>query len=188
LPAGTNLIDQDRHTFPCGFISNHDKAASQFQSEFKHEGVPPMARAIIAVVVSYLLMFVLVFVAFTCMYLLLGADGAFKPGSYDASSLWTGLAFVVDFVIAIIAGWICVAIAKTHKASLGLAITVFVLGMLLAIPAVMVHNSKPDMVRSGSVSNMEAMQRAKQPIWVSFVFPFIGAAGALIGGKLKRRA
>ena len=39
-----------------------------------------MARTVIAVIVSYVLMFVLVFIAFTCLYLVLGADGAFKPG------------------------------------------------------------------------------------------------------------
>jgi hypothetical protein len=147
-----------------------------------------MARAIIAVVVSYLLMFVLMFVTFTCIYLLLGADGAFKPGIYDASNLWIALSFVVTLVVSTIAGWICVAIAKTGKASMGLAIVIFVLGLFLAIPSIMARNANPNMVRTGNVSNMEAMQRAKEPIWVPLLFPFVGAAGALIGGKLKRRS
>jgi hypothetical protein len=147
-----------------------------------------MLRAIIAVVVSYLLMFVLMFVIFTCMYLLMGADSAFQPGTYDASNLWIALSCVVTLVAAIIAGWVCVAIARTRKASLGLAVAIFVFGLFLAIPSIMARNANPHLVRTGDVSNMEAMQRAKEPIWAPFLFPFIGVAGALIGGKLKRQS
>lgn len=147
-----------------------------------------MVRAIIAVIVSYLLMFVLMFVSFTCMYLLLGADRAFQPATYDASNLWIALSCVVTLLAAIIAGWVCVAIARTSKASMGLAVAIFGLGLLLAIPALMAHNANPHMVRTGDVSNMEAMQRAQEPIWAPLLFPFIGVAGALIGGKLKRQS
>jgi len=45
-----------------------------------------MARQIIAVVVGYVAMFVLISVAFTAEYLLLGARHAFKPGSLEASN------------------------------------------------------------------------------------------------------
>jgi hypothetical protein len=145
-----------------------------------------MLRAILAVIVSYIVMFVLIFVAFTCAYLLMGADNAFKPGTYQASNRWIAMAFAVNLVIAIIGGLICAVIAKGGKAPLALAAVVFVLGLLLAIPALMIK--KPDMVRTGNVSNMEAMQKAKQPPWVPFTFPIIGAIGVLIGGKLKRRA
>ena len=146
-----------------------------------------MARAIIAVIVSYIAMFILVFLTFTCVYLILGADMAFKPASYDASNLWLAIAFAINFVIAIIGGLICAAIAKGGRAPVALAVVVFVLGMLLAIPTIMGYNARPNMIRTGNVSNMEAMQRAKQPNWVPILFPFIGAAGVLIGGRLKRR-
>jgi hypothetical protein len=133
-------------------------------------------------------MFVLVFIAFTCLYLVLGADGAFKPGSYDASNLWMALSIVIGIVIAILAGFICATIAKGGRAHVGLAIVVLVLGLLFVIPTIMVHNAKPNLPRTGYVSNMDAMQRARQPIWAPFAFPFISAAAVLIGGKLKRRA
>ena len=41
-----------------------------------------MARSIIAVIASYLAMFVLAFIAFTCAYLIVGSDVAFLPGIY----------------------------------------------------------------------------------------------------------
>jgi hypothetical protein len=43
------------------------------------------------------------------------------------------------------------------------------------------------LVRVGDVPMMEAMQKAQEPDWAPFALPFIGAAGVLIGGKLKRR-
>ena len=143
-----------------------------------------MIRAILAVIVSYVLMFVLMFLAFTGVYLVLRADGAFKPGSFEASSTWIAIAFAVNFVIAVIGGMVCAAIAKGGKAPIALSAVVFVLGLLLAIPSLMVQ--KADVVRAGDVPMFEAMQKAKEPPWVPLTFPIVGAIGVLIGGKLKR--
>lgn len=147
-----------------------------------------MARTIIAVVVSYLIFLVLFVLTLNGMYSVLGADGSFKPGVYDASSAWIGLSFVATLVTAIIAGWICVAIAKTGRAAKGLAIAIFVLGLFLAIPPIMANRANPHLVRSGPVSHTDARQKAIEPIWVPLLFPFIGVAGALIGGRLKRQS
>lgn len=144
-----------------------------------------MLRAILAVIVSYVLMFVLIFLAFTGVYMVLRADGAFKPGSFEASSAWIGIAFAVNFVVAIIGGMVCAAIARGGKAPIALAAIVFVLGLGLAIPSLMVQ--KTDAVRAGDVPMFEAMQKAKEPPWVPFTFPIVGAIGVLIGGKLKGR-
>src|SRR6266498_3823595 len=132
-----------------------------------------MARAIIAVIVSYIIMFVLTFCAFTGVYMVLRGDGSFKPGSFAASNRWIAIAFVVNFVVAVIGGLICAAIAKGGKAPLALAAVVFVLGLLLAIPSLMVP--KADAVRVGEVPMFEAMQKAKEPPWVPLTFPIVGA-------------
>ena len=144
-----------------------------------------MIRAILAVIVSYVLMFVLIFLAFTGVYLVLRADGAFKPGSFEASSAWIAIAFVVNSVVAVIGGMVCAAIAKGGKAPIALAAVVFVLGLLLAIPSLMVQ--KAGAVRAGDVPMFEAMQKAKEPPWVPLTFPIVGVIGVLIGGKLKGR-
>ena len=146
-----------------------------------------MARAIIAVIASYILMFVLTFLAFTGVYMVLHADGSFKPGLFLASNRWIAIAFGVNFVVAVIGGLICSAIARGGKAPLVLAIVVFVLGLLLAIPSLMAQKANAGKVRSGDVPMMEAMQKAQEPVWVPFTFPIVGAIGVLIGGKLKRR-
>lgn len=146
-----------------------------------------MARSILAVIGSYVLMFILTFITFSGMYMVLRADGSFKPGTFESSNLWTGTAFVASFVIAVIAGFVCAAIARGGKAPLVLAIVVFVLGLLLAVPSLMAKRTNAGLVRVGDVPMMEAMQKAQEPDWAPFALPFIGAAGVLIGGKLKRR-
>jgi hypothetical protein len=69
-----------------------------------------MARQIIAVVVGYVAMFVLISVAFTAEYMLLGARHAFKPGSFEASNEWIGIGLGLNLVISIAGGFICAAI------------------------------------------------------------------------------
>ena len=145
-----------------------------------------MLRAILAVIVSYIVMFVLLFLAFTCAYAVLGANGSFKPGSFAASNTWIAIAFAVNFVVAVIGGFICAAIAKGGKAPIALASVVFVLGLLLAVPSLMVPRA--DAIRAGDVPMFEAMQKAKEPPWVPFTFPIVGSIGVLIGGKLKRKS
>jgi hypothetical protein len=147
-----------------------------------------MLRSVLAVIAGYLAMFVLIFLAFTCAYQVLGAGWAFKPGSFEASNRWLAIAFVVNFVVAIIGGLICAMIAKGGKAPFALAILVFVLGFVFAIPDLVSRNATTNMIRAGDVPMLEAMQKAKQPVWAPLLFPFIGAAGVLIGGRLKRRS
>jgi archaellum biogenesis protein FlaJ (TadC family) len=148
-----------------------------------------MARSIIAVIASYVLMFVLTFIIFSGLYMVLRADGSFKPGTFESSNVWMGAAFVASFVIAVIAGFVCAAIARGGKAPLVLAIVVFVLGLVLAIPSLMAKKTNAGLVRgAGDVPMMEAMQKAQEPDWAPFALPFIGAAGVLIGARLKRRS
>jgi hypothetical protein len=96
---------------------------------------------------------------------------------------------VVYFVLGIISGLVCAAIAKGGKAPLALAAVVLLLGLLFAIPSIIARNDTTNMVRAaGDVPMFEAMQKAKEPLWGPLLFPVVGAAGVLIGGKLKRRS
>jgi hypothetical protein len=145
-----------------------------------------MARSIIGVIVGYIAMFVLTFVAFTAEYMLLGTDHAFKPRTFVASNRWLAIAFAINFMVAVIGGFICAAIARGGKAPLVLAIVVFVLGLLFAIPSLMVPHTGA--VRAtGDIPMFEAMQKAEEPRWVPFTFPIVGVVGVLIGGKLRKR-
>jgi hypothetical protein len=133
-------------------------------------------------------MFALTSLGIIGLYLLIGPNHAFKPRSYMASNRWIAMAFGMSFVIAIIGGFLCALIARAGKAPMALAIVVFALGLVLAIPSVIAHRTNPNEVRDGSVSNFEAMKKAKEPIWVPFTSPIIGVVGVLVGSRLKRKA
>ena len=146
-----------------------------------------MGRSIIAVIVSYIVMFILNFIGFVCLYTVVGSNNAFKPRLFLASNRWIAMTMVIILITAVIAGLICAAIAKGGRAPLALAIVILVLGWLLAVPAVMKAKANADLVRAGDVPQMEAAQKAYWPIWTPFTFPVISAFGALLGGRLKRR-
>jgi len=146
-----------------------------------------MGRSILAVVVAYVAMFVLAFIAFTCAYLIVGPDVAFKTGIYEASTNWIGIAFVIQFVIAIIGGIICALIAKGGRAPFALAIVAIVLGIGVALADMNKAKTNAGLVRTRNTPQLEAVQKAYWPVWVPFAFPFTSAVGILIGGKTKRR-
>ena len=147
-----------------------------------------MARAILAVVLSYLAMFVLAFLAFTCAYLIVGNDIAFKPGIFEASSTWIAIAFIINIVDGVIGGFVCALIAKGGKAPLALAAVVILLGLAVAFADTNKRKQNIGMIRAGNTPQLAAIQKAFWPVWVPFAFPFTGAVGVLIGSKLKRRA
>lgn len=146
-----------------------------------------MLRSVLAVIVGYVVMFVVQVAAFMTIYSLVGANWSFKTGSYQASTRWTAMQFAVILVTAIIAGLVCALIARGGKAPLALAVVVLVLGFLLAILGTALRPADTHEVRTGDVPNMVAMSKARHPAWVVFLGPVVAAVGVVIGGKLKRR-
>jgi MFS family permease len=147
-----------------------------------------MARSIIGVIVGYIVMFILQVAVFMTIYTMMGPDWSFKPASYEASTRWTVAQFTVILISAIIAGLVCAIIARGRKAPMVLAGIVLALGLALGALAVSMKPAGAHEVRTGDVPNMEAMSKARHPMWVVFLGPVIGAVGVVIGGKLKRKS
>ncbi len=146
-----------------------------------------MLRAVLAVIVGYLVIALLVFATFSLAYLLMGADGAFRPGTYDVTTLWLVVSFVFSFIAAIVGGWVCATIARRSKAPKVFAVVVFVLGLRLALSVLMASEPRLQ-VREGNIGNIAAMQNAKQPAWVALMNALIASAGILLGARLKEGA
>lgn len=144
-----------------------------------------MARSISAVIAGYVAIFIIVTAVFEAAYLAMGTERAFQPGSWEVSALWIGVSIVVGLAAAVAGGAICAAIAKTGKPPRVLAALVLVFGIALAVRVA--RAKEPDEPRIGEVSNVEAMKKAKQPVWIAFLNPFLGAAGVLIGERLLRK-
>jgi cytochrome bd-type quinol oxidase subunit 2 len=145
-----------------------------------------MLKSILAIIASYVVMFIFLFAAFTGCYLALGADGAFQADSYNVSTVWIGLTVVVCLLAGTIGGFLCAAISKSRKTCQVFAFIVFFLGLLACIPAMKRSPDAPN-VRAGEVSNLEAMGLAVSPMWLHLLTPVISAAGVLLGARMKGR-
>ena len=143
-----------------------------------------MLKSILAVIVGYVVMAIFAFGVFTAAYFCLGADRAFEPASYTVSTLWIAVMIVITLIAGIIGGFVCAAISKSKTTCLVFAGIVFLLSLVFAIPHIM--KERTDTVRSGDVSNIEAMQQAQPPTWVCLVNPVLGAAGILLGARMKK--
>src|ERR1043166_6891095 len=137
-----------------------------------------MVRSVLGVIVGYIVMFILQVAAFMTIYTIVGPDWSFKPGSFQASTRWTVMQFTVILI--------CAIIARGGKAPLVLAGVVLVIGLALGALSTGMRPVDAHEVRRGNVPNMEAMSKARHPMWVVFLGPVIGALGIVIGGKLKR--
>lgn len=144
-----------------------------------------MGRAILSVVVGYVTMFAAIFLTFSGLYLLLGQDLSFRPGSYEPSVLWTVVSFALGIGAAVLGGYTCARIARTVTPPKVLAGVVLVIGLLSAVPILMTV-TPPAEARTGEVGNLDAMMKAKQPAWVALANPLVGLAGVLLGARLRR--
>ncbi|WP_145233736.1 hypothetical protein [Urbifossiella limnaea] len=144
-----------------------------------------MLRAVAAVVVGYVVMFATIFLTFSALYLLLGQERSFQPGSYEPSLLWNAVSFALGIGAAVLGGVVCASIARAAKPPKVLAGFVLILGLLSAVPVLMAA-ATPAEERTGDAGNLDAMMKAKQPAWVALANPFVGFVGVLLGARLRR--
>lgn len=145
-----------------------------------------MLKSILAIIVSYVAMFIFLFVAFTGCYFALGADGTFQTDSYNVTTVWIALTVVVCLLAGVIGGFFCAAISKSQRPCQVFAFIVFFLGLLACIPAMQRSPDAPN-TRAGEVTNFDAMKLAVSPMWVHILTPVISAAGVLLGARMKGR-
>jgi hypothetical protein len=143
-----------------------------------------MLKSILGVVGGYIVMMLVAFAAYTAAYLGLGADRAFEPGTYALSGIWIALVIVITLISGLIGGLTCAAISRSRTTGLVFAVIVVVLGFVFELPNMMKDRSTE--VRSGEVSNMDAMGKAYPPTWLCLLNPLLGGAAVLMGTRMKK--
>lgn len=145
-----------------------------------------MMRIVLGIVVGYLAMAIVVFVVFTLAYLFMGTERAFRPGSFEVSTLWVSMAVVVNVAAAVVGGLVAASLARSSTGPRVLAGLVLVLGALAAIPAFLPPAAGTPTERSSELSNLEAMTQARQPAWFAATVPVVAAIGVLFGASLTK--
>jgi hypothetical protein len=143
-----------------------------------------MLKSIVGVIVGYLVIAFVAFVAYTAAYLGLGADRAFEAGTYALSGIWIGLVIAVTLIAGLIGGLTCAAISKSRTTGLVFALIVFVLSFVFELPNIMKDHTP--VARAGDVSNLEAMGKAQPPAWLCLLNPFLAGAAVLMGTRMKK--
>jgi hypothetical protein len=145
-----------------------------------------MGKVLAGVVAGYVVMLAVVFGLMTVAWMVLGADGAFRPGTFEVTGTWIAAGIVVALLAAVAGGWTCARITPDPRAIRLLVGLVVVLGVIFAIP-VLTAPAGPPAPRPAGLAMMEAMKQGVQPAWVALLNPALGAIGALIGSRLHRR-
>ena len=143
-----------------------------------------MVRAILGVIVGYIVMAILVMVLFVGMWFALGVDGMLESGTFQGKWTINIGAPLISIIGALVGGAICMKVGRSRKAVLVFACLVLAAGLVAA--AVGWNKPEPGPRKPG-LSVFEALQQGREPNWYLLVNPIIGAAGILIGGRLARQ-
>lgn len=144
----------------------------------------PTLKNITAAVLAYVVMFALAFVLFSLMWTVLGADGAFAPGTWDVSVGWIVGSLVLGVIVAVSGGFTCEKLSANRQGVVILVALVIVMAVLSAMPDAPLT---PTGARPDDISMFDAMSSVQQPGWLLVVNPIIGIIGVLFGAKLAGR-
>jgi hypothetical protein len=142
-----------------------------------------MVRKVIGVIVGYIAMSITLFVLFSGLYVLLGTSGSFQDGNFNITMTWILSGLVVFFVGGSIAGFVYGQISKAEGPVI-MAGVILLLGLLIAVSQT-VQDPGVTVRDAGDVSLIDAMNKARQPIWALIANPIAGFLGAMIGGRSK---
>jgi uncharacterized membrane protein YoaK (UPF0700 family) len=145
-----------------------------------------MLKSILAIIVSYILMFAVFMAIFTGLYFLLGVERVFQSDSYEVTMLWILLTLVIGFLVSMFSGYVCAAISKSWRTCQIFALIVFLLSLIQCFSALKRNPDAPN-TRAGEVAMFDAMKLAVSPLWLHFVNPILCGAGVLVGARMKRR-
>ena len=149
-----------------------------------------MVRAIVGVIVGWLVSVACVFIGLAAAWMVLGASFAYEEGTLNVTVGWCAIALGVGLVAAILAGLVTALIAPSPRRTpvKVLAVLILVLGLANAVGYAFVD--RPDAEPSKPVEEMtmaDAIRESVSPNWFNFANALVGFVGVLIGGGIRPR-
>lgn len=143
-----------------------------------------MGRTALGAIVGYVVMLIFIIATFTVVAPLLGMERLFEPGTWDASSFWLTISISLSVVGAILGGMVATRVGRSPRAATWLAVLVFVLGTAMAVSGV--NETTRGGPRAPEATIADAGAHTRQPTWLMYLNPLLGAAGVLVGGRGRR--
>lgn len=146
-----------------------------------------MLRAIFSVIVGYVVMALWVFATLAGAWFVLGSEFAHGEGT-EASTGWSVLMLAMGLVGAVLGGLVCASIGRAAAPVKVLAGIVLVVGLAFGVLQVIGVGSDDAAaaVPPEEMTMLEAMEGTKPPTWYSLALPFVGCAGVVLGGRMRR--
>ncbi len=151
-----------------------------------------MIRTLAGTVAGYILMALLGTVAFSLLWLALGAEFAFENGTLEVTPGWILFSLPLNFLVALFGGWMAVHVGRSAVASgvlcaLVLAFGALSLGLEMRTPPLSPERQMEilSQAESGKVGNLAVGPFARRPTWFALALPLLGGVGALVGGRFR---
>lgn len=142
-----------------------------------------MLRAILAVLAGYAVIVLVVAGTFSAAYTMMGVDGAFEPGTYAVSTQWLVASIGLSILGAVAGGAVASAIFPSSQNILAALVLVAGLGLAVLTPRA-TGDEAP--IRFDELSSIEALQNARQPTWLMYLNPVLGAVFVLVGARMRQ--
>jgi len=147
-----------------------------------------MLRAISGAIVGYVALVIVVIAGLALAWAVLGGTGSFSGDGPYPSTAWNASALISGFVAAFLGGWVALKIGRSVLAVKILVALMLVLGLYGALTAESAYQKRVAKAVAKPVAELsfiEAGTVAKNPAWYNWVIPFVGAAGAMLGGRQR---
>jgi hypothetical protein len=155
-----------------------------------------MLRAIVAVILGVVAMWLLGFGLVAAAYSAFGAERVFAPGTWATTTAWNVAGLTIGFIAAAAGGAV---IAKVGRSCVPvLALAAIVLGLRLAYgdcPSFAAHRSVISVIETSTRDvppartaepSLGELCYAQEPREVAYVNPLLGVGGVLIGAGVMR--
>ena len=146
-------------------------------------GIRRKARIFGGVLTGYAVMALVLFGLFSCAYFVLGAEGSFVDESWDISGAWIAVSISGGLVAAYVGGFVCRRVSQRLQGVWVLAGAIVILGIAMAQAS---SEATTVAERMTNPTLQDAMNNARQPVWIAYINPLLGAVGVLLGGHRKK--
>lgn len=145
-----------------------------------------MVRTIAAIVVGYLVIVLLVLGLGLAAYAGIGVENAYQEKSWHATPIIGVLTLISGVFAAVVGGWVAGKVDTRPRGFRGLAVVLIVLGLGMATLQAMQPAPPPRTEPATMKLAMEHSNDHRDPAWVTWLLPFIGSVGVLVGGAGAR--